>query len=52
MIYNGQTYTATDGAVEVVIVLDEEETSATVVIGNGGEADAQYPVTLTILSVG
>lgn len=53
VIYNGNTYYAADGAVEVIIVLGEEDAApATVIIGNGGQADAQYAVTLTVLSAG
>ena len=53
VIYNGQTYNAVDGAVEVVIVLGEEGAApATVIIGNGGEVDAQFAVSLTVLSAG
>ena len=52
IVYNGQTYTAQDGVVELLLNVDGETAPATIQIGNTGEETVTWTMTITVLAAG
>lgn len=52
IVYNGKTYNAVDGVVEIVVNVEGEEAPLTIEVGNAGTENVTWQMTMTVLAAG